>query len=776
LGRLDWQINDNNRFNIRYNYSQNKALNANSVGEDNLDPTINRSLSNNGTERNRNNIGVAQLSSNFGVKAYNELRVQYAREDRPRFANSISPQVASGVGTYGTRNFLPTTQFDKRFQIADSFSYIAGNHTMKFGGEFSNIYVNQIFGFNQTGAYNPGGGTNDAQLQVLALTTGTIADRRFEAAGANYLRQIGNLSAEYTVRELAFFGQDKWRITPYLSFDFGLRVEEQFNPDPQLGNTALIDAVRAGSYPIRGGRNFDPTQIADSGWQFGPRVGFAWDPSKDGKTVIRGFAGMYFARTPLLILAAPFNNFRSPAGDLSVRLPFTVTTIPDVATLNTFLTNNPQYVAIMNATSATANQCTPGNATVTIAACSPTTLFRQIATLGINLNNFALGGLPTLSPQQIQTIAGRINPTTNPLVAGVQPIGMEEDFKNPRSFQFGWGVEHEVFKNVIFGIDFSQVNTTRLQRNRDINLPAPVDLLTYIGANNTAAVFAAYAATIDQNLLSLRPYIGITRGAGIPTTVLVNGVSTALNVPNRARPVSALGSVQLRESSARSLYRSLTFRTRVNQKHMQLNAYFTYSRSLSDDDNERDAGGTGYDNSFDLRSEYNWSRLDRRFQFVANPVFFLPYGFEVSSAVRLRSGIPIDAIANADLNGDGVFNDRPFLVPRVPLKRNAYRNRAVYDMDLRVQKGFSFNDKQRLIFSAEFFNIFNRENMQLAGSAVTSYCSTTTVSCGLGGISNVNFLQVFDQDPTSTRFGNYLLNNNLGSRPFQMQIGIRFQF
>jgi len=736
LVRLDWQINDNNRFNIRYSYSQNKALNGNSTGEDNLDPTINRALSNNGTERNRNNGIVAQMVSNFGTNFVNEFRFQFAREDRPRFANSFTPQVASGLGTYGTRNFLPTTQFDERLQFADNFTVVTGNHSFKFGGEFSDIFVNQLFGFNQTGAYSPGGGSNDTQLQVMALnaTPGTFG-RRFDVTGASFLRQVGNLTAEFTVRELAFFAQDAWRIRPNFTLNYGIRFEEQFNPDPELGNTALISAVQGGSYPILGGKNFSPTSIPDSGWQVGPRLGFAWDPTKDGKTVVRGFAGLYYARTPLLVLAAPFNNFRSPAGDLSVRLPFTLSTITDLTSLNTFLTANPQYVAIMNATSATANVCTVG--TATLANCSPNTIFRQFATLGINLNNFTLGNLPNLSVAQIQQISQRLNPTFDPLVAGVQPIGIETDFKNPRSFQYGFAVEREMGRGFVVGVDYSSVNTTRLQRNRDINLPAPILRDT----------------TTDP---AQRPFIGVTAG--------------------RARPVAVLGSVQLRESSARSFYQSLTFRSRVTRKWGQLNAYFTLSRSKSDDDNERDAGGAGYDNSFDLRSEYNYSRLDRRFQFVANPVFFLPYGFEVSSAIRLRSGLPVDAVANSDLNADGVFNDRPFLVPGVPLKRNSFRNRAIYEADLRVQKGFSFKDRQRLILSMEIFNVLGRENMQLAGTAVTAFCNPTGVRCGLDGITNVNFLQVFDQNPSSTRFGKYLLNNNLGTRPFQIQLGARFQF
>jgi len=236
--------------------------------------------------------------------------------------------------------------------------------------------------------------------------------------------------------------------------------------------------------------------------------------------------------------------------------------------------------------------------------------------------------------------------------------------------------------------------------------------------------------------------------------------------------------VQVRESSARSLFRALTLRARFTRPWVQVNAFYTLSRNKSDDDNERDSGGVLYTNPYDFSAEYGPSRLDRTHQFVANPIFFLPYGFEVSSAIRLRSGSPVNAIVNSDLNGDGLFNDRPYLTPGVELPRNYFNNRAVYDVDLRVQKGFTFGETRRLIFSAEFFNIFNLSNTQISGTATTSYCGGTAPinRCGLDGISNTNFLQVRNQVPTSSTFGEILVSNNPGSQVFQVQLGARFQF
>ena len=753
LGKIDWNINDANRFNARYSFSDNEAINGVATGETALDPTTNNSLSTNGTEKNRNHGVVSQLISTLSSNIINEFRFQYAYEQRPRIPNEVVANINTAIGVYGTRNFLPTTQFDKRLQFADSVTVISGNHSMKFGGEFSNILADQKFGFNQTGVYTfagltstsnstvpgtgVGSGANSAigtpgLLQALgsqrflfvANSTATIGTvpflGRFDTTTARYNQQIGNLAAAYTVRELSFFAQDAWRVTPNFTLNYGLRYEKQFNPEAEANNTPVLNLIQNTAFPILGNKGINPSIIPDSENQFGPRLGFAYDPTGDGKTVIRVFSGVYYARTPLIGLAAPFNNFRDPAGDLSVTLgspAFNSTGFSQA----TFEAQNPQYVSIVGGTGFT-----------------PNTVYRQFAILGINLNTASLNNLPTLTPAQLRTISDRLRAaTTNPpanlgIYQNANFVGIQNDFKNPRAFQFGGGVEHEISNGTTIGLDYSQVNTVHLQRNRDINQPAPTG---------------------------------------------IDPVSGRVLVARNLRPLPQLGSIQLRDSSARSLYRALTFRLNTVKKWGRVNAFYTLSRSTSDDDNERDAGGVLYDNPYDLQNEYYNSNLDRRHQFVANPVFFLPYGFEVASAIRLRSGRPFASRVGLDLNGDGNSNERPILVPGVELKRNFHTNRPLYDIDLRVQKSFTFGETRRLSFSAEFFNVLNRSNLQFSGTATTNFCAVSNARCGLDGITNPNFAQIIQQTPTASNFGKLnLAGLNPGSQVFQMQLGARFNF
>ena len=80
------------------------------------------------------------------------------------------------------------------------------------------------------------------------------------------------------------------------------------------------------------------------------------------------------------------------------------------------------------------------------------------------------------------------------------------------------------------------------------------------------------------------------------------------------------------------------------------------------------------------------------------------------------------------------------------------------------------------MFTFEAFNLFNWDNIELSGTPVTNYCAGTIASdCGFGAPTNPNFLSLTDQNPTSTRRGQLLLNNTPGA-PRQIQLGVRFQF
>src|SRR3984893_282974 len=174
LMRYDFNINQQNQFNIRYNHSVNTALNAVTAGTS-LTPTTNSALSNNGTEGDNSNTFVGQLTSFLNSTTINELRGQYSKENRPRLANELSPLIQASYGNFGTVNFLPTTESDYRVQFADNLTLIRGSHTFKVGGEYNFVKASQVFAFRQFGQFSFSGlGTDAASvIQVLrVLSTG----------------------------------------------------------------------------------------------------------------------------------------------------------------------------------------------------------------------------------------------------------------------------------------------------------------------------------------------------------------------------------------------------------------------------------------------------------------------------------------------------------------------------------------------------------------------------------------------------------------------------
>lgn len=693
--RGDYQLAGGHRLTLRYNVSDAKAENAVSVGGG-LTFTTNRANSNDGTEKDRIHTGTAQYTHLISPSVINDVRFSGSYEERPRESNSLLPQVSGAVGVFGARDFLPNVQWDKRIQIVDGLSMTRSSHTLKFGADYNYVPTYQTFGRNISGSFTVSG-SNVAQFLSI-LSTGPNKNR-FDDRSVTYARQIGNLIADFQMHQLAFFGQDSWRVRPSLTLDFGVRWEGQFNPTPEANNTQVVGLLRGFRFP--NGLSVDPTKIRDATNQFMPRLGFAWNPfglDNPHRTVVRGHTGLFYASTPLLVMAGPTNNFRIPPGDVSIQL------------------------------TATATQ----------------TVYEQLLAVGIDLNKYPLGQLPVIPVDKVQQASAlALGGRPRDPYAGIGVIPMADDFRNPRAFQAGIGIDTEVTKSLLAGIQVNYVNTVHLLRNRDYNLPNPI---------------------IRPNDKSLRPFFGLR--SGVP------------------RPIPNLAAVTVRDSSARSMYRGYTLSTQYKGRKLQFGVYYTWSESFSDDDSERDASGFNYMDPSNLKLDYGYARMDVRHQFNSYAVYKLPFGFELSGILRARSGLPITAITGTDTNEELSNNDRPFVAPGVPMQRNSFRNRGVVtNNDLRILKNFNVHGERfRLQFSAEMFNVLNLDNVVYDrdnGGGINPGASGIfgTGVYGLGIDTNGNAVP---RDPRFMRLrldnGRYDPNNSQLGSPFQAQFGVRLFF
>ncbi len=764
LGKLDYQFNANHRASVRYHFSENEALNAVATGEQ-IAPETTAAISNNGTEGDRTHTIQGHWTGTFSSSVVNELRAQWAKEERPRTANNLQTSVQSTIGTYGTRNFLPTTQHDKRVQIADSLNWSVGRHNLKFGGDFNWLRASQFFKFDQFGIFlptNPGacstssatnpGGNIGWILRVMSVgsdpaATGACADpaNRFDHTNVSYRVNIGNGLQDIEGHELAFFVHDTWRLHPRFTINAGLRWEGYWNPEPDVSNTALYNTVRAATMPLGG---FDPAIIPDQTDQFAPRLGFAWDPWGNSKTVIRANGGIYYARTPLLLYAGPLNNFRNPPGDVRLTIPF----------------NNTNGQPITGCAGVGTN---PATVAPVAAGDTCNTVYWQMRRIGIDLNTVPLGGQTALTLTDLTNIASALGLTVDPN-RGLAPLSLADNYESPRAWQWSLGFDHELARGWSVGAEFAYINTVHLQRNRDYNLPTP-------GICSDVNTGAAVTPDFQQ-----RPTFFLVNSStsGCPNS------ATAVTTVN-ARPILSLGQLQFRESNSRALYRAMTFKSVYRRSKWQVQSYYTLGKNTSDDDNERDAGGQSAVNAFNLQDEYGFSNLDARHLLVVNGLYELPWDFTVSGLGRFRSGRPFNAVAGFDVNEDTINNDRPFVAAGVPMARNAFRNRPVYNFDMRISKAFKLGERARIDVTADFFNLFNFDNVIFGGTTNIFGVGIDRLT-GAAPTVDSRFQQLYDPAncsmTTSTGAVNTNFNpscynrSNIPGAPFQMQLGVRVQF
>ncbi|MCY7345416.1 MAG: TonB-dependent receptor [Pyrinomonadaceae bacterium] len=314
LVKVDFNFNDRNQFWVRFNQQNFTGTNLETSSGNNL---VN-SLEHSGNSIVKTSALSASLTSTLSAVWFNEFRFQFSRDREPGLANSNDPEVnvsanAGGINdgtfSFGRNNFSPRETTITRYQLIDNQTYIAGNHTVKYGFDF---LFDRIFNFFP-GLF--GGSYTFTSYANLGSRIPSRYRQSFAGAGTTGGTTNPN-SSEY-----GFFLQDDWRVTPKLTFNLGVRYDYQKIAKPPITNPNPL-LIAAGFNT--GFRPNDRNNLA-------PRFGFAY--AFDGKSVLRGGYGLFYARTPSILTGTAHsqNGIQVVAIDINcVTSPASCPTYPNV--------------------------------------------------------------------------------------------------------------------------------------------------------------------------------------------------------------------------------------------------------------------------------------------------------------------------------------------------------------------------------------------------------------------------------------------------------------
>jgi hypothetical protein len=240
---------------------------------------------------------TTSLTSAAGACLFAETKIHLAREDRPRSPQGTGPQVLiSDTGTIGPSSVLPSTQDMYRYQVTENVSYLAGRHLFKMGADYDGFNMrNNSFALARNGVYT------FPTLERFLQRNPSLYSQYFGLNGRTAAE--ASLLESFWQHELSFSIQDLWRPVSRLTVGLGLRYDAQLNPTP-LGPIAG-QLVPVG-LPRRSGSTVEvtlapvPQDIPDDVNNWAPRGEVSYDLEGNGRTILKGTAGFYYGRTPMI--------------------------------------------------------------------------------------------------------------------------------------------------------------------------------------------------------------------------------------------------------------------------------------------------------------------------------------------------------------------------------------------------------------------------------------------------------------------------------------------
>jgi hypothetical protein len=299
--RLDQNIGTNHRLTFRANVSPSTVTGIEVSGQD--QPFGQNAYSRTSEQTYRDVAGMFQDTWTIGNNKVNEFRFQYARRGLSYFYNTQIPGGSDpavnipGFAYFGREPYSYIQRVEQRYQFTDNFSWTIGRHNTKFGVDVNYLPLTATFTVNYGGVYDFGtfSATN---LGFVNPAPGVLPDfpqlSAVQAYGAglpgDFIQGLGSPSDSFKNIPIGVFWQDSWRVNPHVTLNYGVRYDIEKPPTFKAPQGLAAAAYR--TLGLQKGIQTDANNIQ-------PRVGVAWDPHGDGKTVVRASYGMFYDH-PLL--------------------------------------------------------------------------------------------------------------------------------------------------------------------------------------------------------------------------------------------------------------------------------------------------------------------------------------------------------------------------------------------------------------------------------------------------------------------------------------------
>ena len=318
--KLDWNINDNNRLAVIYNFlnaSKEKPAHPTAIGFRGPNAST-LQFENSGYEINNElksiqielNSTLSENTSNkfqFGYTHFNDYRNPFST---PAPSINIykdgSPYIIVGHEPFSVNNRLD----QKVLQFSNNLNFFKGDHTYTIGFslekfQFDNSFNLTSYGFDLFGSVD----INDFDANDY-IGTIAAAQATFEANNANDSWAL----AETNVGQLSFYAQDEWNISEKFKLTYGVRFDKPLFFDSAQKAQEVIDrGFVVSDIPYVNPNTgetvlIDNTNMPTNDWLISPRLGFNYDVNGDDTFQLRGGSGLFTGRFPFVWLGNQIAN------------------------------------------------------------------------------------------------------------------------------------------------------------------------------------------------------------------------------------------------------------------------------------------------------------------------------------------------------------------------------------------------------------------------------------------------------------------------------------